>query len=288
MRRIQSTAQDPDVEESRAELEHLEGKKNTAQVDVLAIAANKKQLEADFEEVKQRLDAQIEAKKEELESITNASAKYLHEIASFKRIADSARDKAIAEREQAEKVFEIVKASVAGQTVKKESLDEVIKSLTSIEHRLRSSIAHLAPQERTFEVKKVKLFKEVVDLEDKIATLMASHGQVHSAHNEEKRAHESMVASKEVVQKEIADLKESLASQSRLLSAGGNELVDIQKKRAEHEAEMQKRESAANARMKNAAMLEQAVNVKLEKLKEAEAEFTTSHLARMGYKSIAP
>src|ERR1035437_8133820 len=103
MRRIQSTAQDPDVEDSRAELEHLEGKKNTAQTDVLAIASNKKQLEADFEEAKQRLDTQIEAKKVELRKAEVDTVKFSQVVAASKKEAELARDKAIEECKQAEK-----------------------------------------------------------------------------------------------------------------------------------------------------------------------------------------
>src|ERR1035437_10215116 len=116
MRRIQSTAQDPDVEESRAELEHLEGKKNTAQTDVLAIAANKKQLETDFEEAKQRFDTQIEAKREELKKAEVDIVKFSQVVVTSKKEAELARDKAIEERKQADKDLDIVRTAVAGLT----------------------------------------------------------------------------------------------------------------------------------------------------------------------------
>ena len=286
MRRVQSTTQDPDVEESRVELEHLESKKNTAQTDVLAIAANKKQLETDFEEAKQRLDTQIEAKKVELRKAEVDTVKFSQVVAASKKEAELARDRAIEEHKQADKELDIVRAAVAEQKGKKEALDEVIKSLTSIEQRLRSSIAHLAPQERTLEVRKVKLFKEVVDLEKKVGGLMASHAEKQAVYAEKQHEHEALIAVKESTKKEIAQMSESLASQSRLLSTGGNELMDIQKKRAEHETAMQERESAANERMANATHLEQRINVKLEQLKQIEQKFAVDSLARTGYKPI--
>jgi chromosome segregation ATPase len=283
MRRIQSTQQDPDVEESRAELEHLEGKKNMAQTDVLAIAANKKQLETDFEEAKQRLDTQIKAKREELKKAEVDTVKFSQVVATSKKEAELARDKAIEDRKQADKDLEVVKTAVASQTGKKESLDNLITSLTSIEQRLRSSIAHLAPQERTLEVRKVKLAQEVTDLEKKVSGLIASHAETQAVYTEKQREHEALIVVKESIKKEIAQMSESLASQSRLLSMGGNELMDIQKKRAEHETAMQQRESAANERMANATRLEQRIDFKIAKaIHDGYLKGTTESLASKG------
>ena len=287
MRRIQSTPQDPDVEESRAELEHLEGKKNTAQTDVLAIAENKKQLEADFEESKKRLDTQITEKKEEFQRVTNSFSKLVLITTASQKEAELARDKAIEERKHAEKDLETIRMDVASSTGKKESVDELVKSLTSIEQRLRSSIAHLAPQERTLEVRKAKLSHEVADLEKKVAELIDSYSRTHATHVSEQHAHEELKASRGTVESDLNGAKDRLAQIKEEITTSESALTDVQKKRAEHEAEMQKRESAANERMANATHLEQRINVKLEQLKDAEKEFTVEHLARIGYKPIA-
>lgn len=76
--------------------------------------------------------------------------------------------------------------------------------------------------------------------------------------------------------KEISGKKESL-------SVANAELIEVQKKVAEHKQAMATLDTESSTKAGNAARLEQHVDKKLVHLKEIEKQFTTEHLARFGY-----
>lgn len=286
MRRPQTVAHDPKVEASRAELDIIEGQKNTAQVGVLAIAENKKRLEANFEETRTHLDTEISARKKELAAFDKTHKERMGTYEKEERDARDARDEAAIAQKSAEKDLEGVQASIGEQQDKKKSIDESVKSLEATEKHLHASIAHLAPGLRVVENKSAKAAQELAKLKLKIVDLEAKYAEQAVLNATEYQEYESLKGQKTKREEEIAYLDKIFAEISKKIWEGEERLVKVQNEHSLHEQEMVKREDMVNERLGNATRVEIRVDQKLDQLKQAETEFTTEHLTRIGYKKI--
>lgn len=285
-RDIRTTTQDPDVEKSRAELESIEGRKASAQAETLAVAENKKRLESDLGKSKETLEAEIEAKRTELADAEKTHQIRMTQITSEEQVALRARDRAVEAKDQAEKDNQTAQATLAETKGKNDTLALNVVALVKEEKRLKDSIGHLSPQVRILEKKLDKLTSELSDINKKIAAAQTEHSASIPAYEEEKRVHAELLANKNVKIAEVNAAANELAEVKKKISDANQELTEVQKKRAEHETAMQKREEEINTRNANASRLEQHVDEKLETLKKLEDKFSTEHLARVGYQKV--
>ena len=286
MRRIQSTPQDPDVEESRAELERLEGHKNSAHAEIATIVENRKRIEAEAEEQKGLLQAQIQAKREELVHFEKEHHNRMHSIAVELGKAIIERDAKNNEIEIASKKLEAIQKDIVEHDSKKKPLDASIVSLSSSEERLKKSIAHLAPEVRILENKKSKLLADLSFIEGKIGALHTTHAEVSARHSEENKLHEVLSEAIPRKKEDVSKLNAIHIDLERKIAGARSEIVILEEKKVSLNKEMIDREAKANESMGNATRLELHVDAKLNQLKELEKGFTVEHLARGGYKKI--
>lgn len=284
--RKQSPSIDPDVEASRAELDTLEGAKNTAQQDVLVIAENKKRLESDKEETIKRLDDEIAGRQKDSEDASIAHAQLISRLSKEKEDAEKARDTAVQNKETAEQDAVTAQKQAADEIDKKKVITDSIAALMTQEAAIRRSVKNAALDLERDETRSTEVKKELADIEAKLMATKDEHNSSVESFASEKKEHETLLTSKEAKQKEITILDASITDKNTKLTALTAEVTILENKRSEHETVMKQREDDANKRMANATNLEQRVDGKLEQLKEAEKEFTTDHLARMGYRPI--
>ena len=283
-RKESQTNQDPDLEALQSEKENVEGQKNTLQTEVLGIAQNKKELEANFENAKNHLQDEFDLKKQTLEKeiadLEVRCATLRLKIKGAEEESEQAineKNKVVVDKEFHQNEYTRIKTESEKENVVHTKLLQENKILTENIVISKSELERYTKEKNTFlkeifDLKKVKgeVFEENVIAEKKLADAREELVKITRKQNEVLEETVIENQSLEKVQKQVSD------EQIKLL--------DIQKKVSEHESQMQKRESEVNEKMGNLSRLEIRVDSKLEQLKEIKKEFTTEHLARMGYK----
>ena len=283
-RRNITISKHPDLKASEEELAVLEAAKNTSQGEVLSIAANKKQLEEDFEAAKKRLDEELTLKRaahaKEMDEMEQKHRNMEMAVITMESVQAMMKEQT-ATREQ---VRDSVKKDIADLHDEKVKEKAEVTRLQILVHNLGDSIKDARTDYKELEEKIAPLQKELSILQGKIkdstekySDLSDSVAAYHSEINEldtRKRKDTSIL---EQLSKEISDKTKQKVDLDI-------ELVDAQKKLSEVKQQAAAVEADANTRAGNAARLEVHVDGKLEHLKELESHFTVEHLARGGYK----
>ena len=183
-----------------------------------------------------------------------------------------------------EAVRESVKKDIADLHDQKVKETEEISRLKAVEQKLRESVTGLTHDVVDLQEKIAPLEKELPALGAKIKSATENLNSIVGRTANQKEAHDTFVAHKAKLEADVAQLSKELENKTKQKANLDIELIDTQKKIAEHKQQMTDRETEANTRAGNAARLELHVNEKLAHLKELESHFTTEHLARTGYK----
>lgn len=283
--RERRTATNQTVEASQAELAVIEGAKNTAQDAVLSIAANKKQLEADFETAKKKMDEELTLKREQ----ATAEIRKLDEtIAAKKAEVNAATQVAtivIEETKQLETTRDIVQKQLTESNEKLSAANTEVSRLAVLQHNLNDSVKDIRGDYKDAETKLIGVNKELSEVTAKVTELAGSHDRLLSSvtvYKSDISKFEEITKSYSVAHKKLdSEIQTKIAQKATL----DTEVIEVQKQVSQHKQDMAARDAESTTRAGNAARLEQHVDAKLKHLKELEKAFTTEHLARGGYKA---
>lgn len=285
-RRTNQQAVDPDVEQSAAELARLQGEQSTVQTATEAIAGNKKKLEEDFAEASKRLAEELAAKRDEASRLIKVYRQQIEQMATDRDNAtieaQKARDSADTERKALADVR--AQASILAQDASR--LREDIKGLITDKEALSKENKSLTLNVKALEDERKDLGGKITDLKWTLngtnSTLAVRNGDLERAKNE----HEALDSSKTDKVDAVNALSRQINDKKTAITKAQEDLIALQKQAADQTAAMQKEKEERDQQVGNAARLEQRVDQKLNQLREAEKEFTTEHLARIGYKKI--
>lgn len=280
------TTTTPDVEDSRAQLEFLEGQKKSTQDEMLGVAADKQRLESERSEIIKRLDAEILQKQKELKDIESAHQKVLAVHTKEKYDAelgsDTARKECTVIEQERDALKKEINALLAVKTGHSSSLAALRKQQSDVQY----SVDLLKNEERQHKDRIEVLRRQRSSEEKLLAETEEKHANAKSAFNFEKDAHQSLTAGKAEKEKEIIRLTEVRSERQAEIRVFEATLGELEKQKTDRVAEVAEQDRSSNERLRNATLLEQKVDAKLAQLKEFESHFTTEHLARVGYKPI--
>lgn len=283
-RSVTIQSRDEELENARVERDIIEGQKNTLQTEVLGIAKNKQDLEANFEFAKRKLDEEFTNKKEILDqeikklegdcvTLRNQKIKFEAEI----NFAIQEKEKAINDKEihqkEAKEIF-----------TKKDVLSVEHLNLVKSTSELNQKINELKPTISTLEIEKSSLSKEVFELATERDEISTNIIELKNQSIVEEKKLKIFTDENSEVTKNLDEGKKTFEEIKTFISQAQAELLEVQKKVADHTQKMQDREGEVNVRMGNLIRLENRVDEKMERLSEAKKEFTTEHLSRMGIK----
>lgn len=284
--RKNTTTTTPDVEESRAELELLEGQKKASQNEMLDVAADKKRVEEERADTIAGLDAEILTKQNASKDAEITHQKILANHADERAEAVRATEIARAEQKAAEQDRDVVRREVNGLAAVKEQHTASIIGSTKRKSDLEFSITSLGSEEQSLTARVVSIRKQTGIESALLTSTVADHQLARGTFEAEKKAHAELSATKaEKVRDntkldELATLKRAEAAQLT------TDIADLQKKKTEQETEISERDAKSNQRLSNATALELKIDAKLAQLKEIESHFAVGELARVGYKRI--
>jgi len=283
-RREQTITKDPDVEVSQAELQALEGVKSTIQTETLAVAKNKQELEQAFEEAKERLDRELETKSAAHFLQLDAMEQKYRNIEMTISTNESVQKMIQEETAVLEQVRELVKKDIAELHDNKGTVSAEVVRLLETQHLLEDNIRDLRVVENALDEKNKLVHMETIALSAKLKQEFARYDQLIGNHTvlREKVTHLSAIHAD--VQSKIDAINKDLVGKVVALRTATNDLMDVQKRVADHKQSMAVLESEISARAGNAARLEQHVDKKLDHLKQIEQNFTNERLAAHGYK----
>lgn len=286
-RRDSSTLQTPEIEASHLELSVIEGRKNTVLNETLSIAENKKQLEKDIVDSRERLEKEYEDKKKGIEAdLLKLETRQKKAEVDTKQAEDSARlsgDKVDEMRKEIEALVPVV----WGLQQQKDSLSIEIVSLTKEIKEGKSFLETLTSSVTELDKKGASLSETILGLEKRKTDLETKHVEIINNRNETSDSVNSLRVERKALEDKIAEILSLIAEKRGELSTINEEINKVTGQVAEHKLAMQKRENEANERLKKATDLELFVNDKLERLKELESHFTSEHVARHGYKKTS-
>ena len=282
-RRIETTPKDPDVEKAREEKEIIEGQKNTLQTEVLDIATTKKELEANFEDAKIRLQEEFDAKKKlldaEIEKLQNTCVAWRRE----ELVARDAAQVAITQRDllfiQKDEHHNAVNEVIS----KKDAVSADHDKLVELKTQLEKDIQVLTQEVSDLEKSKDALISGISTLASKKKEAEKELAQTLSQISIEEDNLKKFQAEKATIFGESKELEKQIGSSKAEIKRLQGEAVDFEKKASDYKAEMKAEEDRINEKMGSLSRLEQYVNEKRDELKEVESRFTSEHLARMGY-----
>lgn len=283
-RREQTTTKHPDVAASQDDLAILEGRKDAVQKEILVLAENKKQLEADFKTSTEKLDHDLKEKREA----------HMGELAE---LSDSIRDtRVVLKKLEADKkthADELIHLDEKRGAIVKDintfhgkrsalvneigTLETRIKELGHIRDTLRTDI-------KTLETSKTDLEKKVHELTEKIRIDGEAHDRIIAHKQLMEGDHAKLVVSKNDTQNELDALNHTIKEKIDELAGLKASIIEVQKEVSDHKQVITAADVEISTRNANAARLEAHVSAKLTELKELEQHFTTEHLARVGYK----
>lgn len=286
MRRENSTTQDPDVEESRAELVRLEGQKQIVQKETMAIAENKQQLEDDFERTKKSQDDAHLLHKTDLEQQLR---RILHDIETAnqrKMSAERAAEYAVAKQIALEETHSLSEKVCSEFLVTKDSLENEIGRLKKSKLEKAASLAHLEENINELSTRHSELVNEMGNLNEQHIHISKKVGMAENAHSS---LFEDCARMKETRDNSFADLstfKKDIEEKSLELSAVNDRLARAKRELLECTQKSDTESARIKSEMGNLALLQQRVEEKHAQLIEAESHFTVEHLARLGYQKL--
>lgn len=281
--RRQTISQTPDVEASQAEFAALESEKRKVQEETLAIAKNKQELEAAFKESAAKLDEELHIKRtahaqalDDMEQKHRNVEAALTMISEVQGLAMTQTKKFEAERDDIKKEVAELNGSVAGSKAE-------VNRLVLLKHNLNESIADARTDYKDITSKITFKAAELNGLEAKLSALKNAHAEFMPQVTAEVNAHKALVEEVAGLQTTLRALEIKIEDKQKELSSVNGELMDVQKQVSGHKQSMAEREAEATTKAGNASRLELHVDKKLNHLKELEKQFTTEHLARVGY-----
>lgn len=286
MRKDITTATAPEIEESQAHLDELEGQKNKVQEDTLAIAQNKQELEAAFETAKQKLDEELALKR-------TAHAKEIDEMEQKHRnvemalsTIESVQTMTKEETGRLESERDVLKGEVVAlvETRAKESAE--VNRLGILKHNLNESIADARTDYREIEAKIEPLKKEFAIITAALSASNETNASLISDLFKRQQEHDHIAGVIKNLETKADSLTREIHEKKEALPVLNEQLLNIQKEVIEHKAVMAKKEEEINTRNSNAALLEQRVNKNLEHLRGIQDNFTVERLASHGYKKL--
>lgn len=283
-RDIPKTSETPDVEESRAALDVLEGQKNTAQTEVLAIAENKKELEEAFDVAKKRLDTELENKRAEVAREMQLLEDSITKAESNMEVVIQAKEKALDELADVEKSLTTAQGELENAQGEVSDVKSRLNDLMASENDLKETLKDYRADLKALQDKIGPLSKEVQDLEAKFAVMTREYSDASIKFESANTEHVGIVTSIDLRTVELSKLLSDITEKKTALDAASSELINVQKEVADQKQAMADKESAMNEKMGNLGRLEVRVEEKLAALDEVKKQFTSEHLERMGIK----
>lgn len=281
--RRQRTAVNPTVEASQAELAVIEAAKNTSQGEVLSLAANKKQLEADFEVAKQKLDAELALKREQF----NVEILLLEgSLATKKAEIEIATKKSIEvteETKQLETTRNTVQKQLTESNEKLSAANTEVTRLMVLQHNLNDSIKDARTDYKDAETKLVASNKDLADILVTVKSATENNATIVNNIFNNNDTYKKLLYAKQEVEETLSKLDKELQTKIDQKAALDADLIEVQKQVSQHKQDMATLDAESATRAGNASRLEVHVDGKLKHLKALEKEYTTEHLARGGY-----
>lgn len=211
-RRFLATAAEPDVEKSRAELEHLEGQKHSASGEVISLGDTKKSIEKNI--------SQLEEKEKEILDRIDA---YEMEEANAKRRAEAATDQS--------------KKDIGEVDTKKTSLNEEIKAIDDFVMTRKAYRDGLESAITVLDSGKKDKEEEIKKLTNDLATVVAEIRVVEvklDLSKKDKAALDEIISIKNAevdsIKKRISDLNSEIPALEEIRSSKSNELRLVNEK----------------------------------------------------------
>ena len=275
MRRGLTEAKPQAIEDSQAELAHIESIKNSTQEHVLLIAKNKKELEDAFEDAKKRLDEELTLKRaahaKEIDDMEQKHRNMEMAVTTMESVQSMTKE----ETSILEQVRDSVKKDIADLHDEKAKEKAEVTRLQILIHNLGDSVKDARTDYKELQEKIVPLQKDLPLLQSKIKTATEELNTLTAKTSTEREVHNTFVDERIKHEATTASLSRDISEKTKQKADLDIELVDAQKKLSEVKQQAAAIEADMAAKAGDLSRLETRVDDKIAVLKEAKKEFTT-------------